>query len=68
MLDLVVNSLSRVLAGLALMALGFFVARIGCFALMYGLYEGSISSILLGILGLAMLGGGVYLFIKGWNW
>jgi hypothetical protein len=62
------GSLSRVLGGAALLILGLIVARMGWFALLYGLYGGSIFSILLGILGIAMLGGGVYLFIKGWNW
>ena len=68
MLDLVMSSLSRVLGGIALMILGSIVARLGCVALMYGLYGGSISSIILGILGMAMLAGGIYLFIKGWDW
>ena len=68
MLDLVMMSLSRILGGTALMILGMIVARMGCFALVYGIYGGSISSILLGILGLATLGGGIYLFIEGWNW
>jgi hypothetical protein len=61
------RSLSRIVSGAALLILGFVVARMGCFALMYGLYGGSISSIVFGILGIAMLGGGVYLFIKGWD-
>jgi hypothetical protein len=65
---LVMKSLSRILGGTALMILGVVVARMGCFALMYGIYGGSISSILLGILGIAVLGVGVYLFVKGWNW
>jgi hypothetical protein len=65
---LVMKSLSRVLGGTALMILGVVVARMGCVALMYGFYGGSISSILLGILGIAVLGVGVYLFVKGWNW
>jgi len=60
--------LSRILGGTALLILGFVVARMGCVALMYGLYGGSISLILLGIVGLAMLAGDIYLFIKGWNW
>ena len=68
MLDLAMSKLSRILGGTALLILGFVVARFGCVALMYGLYGGSISSILLGILGLAMIAGGVYLYIKGWNW
>ena len=62
------KSLSRILGGTALMILGVVVARMGCFALMYGIYGGSISSILLGVLGIAVLGVGVYLFVKGWNW
>jgi hypothetical protein len=62
------RSLSRIVGGTALLMLGFVVARFGCFALMYGLYGGSISSIVLGIVGIAMLGGGIYLFVKGWNW
>jgi hypothetical protein len=36
--------------------------------LVHGLYGGSISSIVFGILGIAMLAGGVYLIIKGWEW
>ena len=62
------NALLRILAGVALMMLGFFMARIGCMALVHGLYTGSALSILAGILGLAMMAGGIYLFIKGWQW
>jgi hypothetical protein len=62
------NALLRILAGIALMMLGFFVARVGCMVLVEGLYGGSILSIVAGILGIAMIVGGIYLFIKGWNW
>jgi hypothetical protein len=67
MLDLLMSTLLRIIGGIALIIFGFIMARFGCIALMYGLYGGSISSILLGILGIAMLAVGVYIFIKGWN-
>jgi hypothetical protein len=62
------STLLRALAGIALMALGFFMARIGCMALVQGVYTGSVLSILAGILGIGMIAVGIYLFIKGWNW
>jgi hypothetical protein len=61
------NTLLRILAGIALMMLGFFMARVGCMVLVEGLYGGSIFSILAGILGIVMIAGGVYLFVKGWQ-
>jgi hypothetical protein len=57
----------RILGGIALIILGFGMARAGFVALVEGLYVGSPSSVLAGILGLAMMAGGIYLFIKGWQ-
>ena len=62
------NTVLSILAGVALMMLGFFMARIGCMALVQGLYTGSVLSILAGILGIGMIAVGIYLFIKGWQW
>ena len=62
------NTVLRILAGIALMMLGFFMARIGCMTLVHGLYTGSALSILAGILGIALIAVGIYLFIKGWQW
>jgi len=61
------STIVRILAGIALMMLGFLMARVGCMVLVEGLYGGSIFSILAGILGTAMTGGGTYLLIKGWQ-
>lgn len=62
------STLLRILGGVALIILGLAMARFGCIALVGGLYAGSPSSIVTGILGLAMMAGGIYLFIKGWDW
>lgn len=57
----------RIFGGTALMILGFIIARFGCMVLVTGLYSGSVFSILAGILGIALIAGGVYLFVKGWQ-
>jgi len=56
------KSLARIFGGIALMILGFVMARVGCMVLVTGLYEGSVFSIVAGILGIALIAGGVYLF------
>lgn len=62
------GTILRLLAGIALTMLGFFFARAGCVTLMEGLYGGSVLSILAGILGIGLMAGGIYLFVKGWQW
>jgi hypothetical protein len=62
------STLLRIFDGIALMILGFITARVGCMVLVGGLYERSVFSIVPGILGIAMVAGGIYLFVKGWQW
>ena len=61
------STVLRTFTGIALMALGFFMARVGCQVLAEGLYGRSIFSIVTGIVGVVMIAGGIYPFIKGWQ-
>jgi hypothetical protein len=57
------STLLRIFDGIALMILGFIMARVGCMVLVGGLYERSVFSIVAGILGIAMVAG-VFTFLS----
>ena len=57
----------RIFGGIILIIGGLVMARVGCMVLVTGLYEGSVFSIVAGILGIAIMAAGIYLFIKGWQ-
>ena len=59
--------LLRIFGGIVLIIGGFLIARIGCMLVVTGLYGGTVLSIVGAILGIALVAGGVYLFIKGWQ-
>jgi len=61
------GSFLRIFGGIIFIIGGFIMARVGCIVLVEGLYGGSVFSILAGILGIAIMAGGIYLFIKGWQ-